>query len=374
MSKLFQPLEVAGCHLQHRMIMAPLTRFRADENYVPTAIMKEYYAQRASVPGTLLISEGVQISQRSIGIQNVPGIWSRAQIDAWREITDAVHAKGSYIWCQLWVLGRASRLDPAVQEKLGVKLLGASPIAISPDHRIPEEMSEEDIRQSIEDHRVAARNAIEAGFDGVQLQGSGGYLLDQFFQDVTNKRTDRWGGSLENRARFPIEVIKAISQEIGSIKVAIRLSPWSDFLGMGMDDPIPDFTYLVQQLRTLDLGFLDLVEARIRGNEDADCGGDNDVSFAVHAWGREAPVMIGGGFNGESAQKAVDETYKDYKVAIIFGRHWTSNPDLPFRVKANVPFVKYDRPTFYVPGKSKGYSDWAFSEEFLASGAAAGAA
>jgi NADPH2 dehydrogenase len=195
-------------------------------------------------------------------------------------------------------------------------------------------------------------------------------LLDQFLQDVTNKRTDHWGGSVENRARFPLEVTKAICQEIGSRKVAVRLSPWSDFIGMGMDDPIPTFTYLVKQLRNLDIGFLDLIEARIRGNDDADCGGDNDVSFAVHAWGKEAPAMVGGGFHGESAQEAVDETYKDYKLAIIFGRHWTSNPDLPFRVKMNVPLAGYDRPTFYTPKCSKGYNDWAFSDEFLASGGA----
>ncbi|KAJ1337251.1 chanoclavine-I aldehyde reductase [Microdochium nivale] len=167
---------------------------------------------------------------RASPVTNVPGIWSRVQIDTWREITDAVHAKGSFIWCQLWVLGRASRLDPARRKELGVKHIGPSAVPVSPNHPIPEEMSEEDIQATIEDHRIAARNAIEAGFDGVQ----------------------------------------------------IRLSPWSDYLGMGMDDPIPDFTYLVQKLRALDLGFLDLVEARIRGNEDADCGGDNDVSFAVH--------------------------------------------------------------------------------------------
>ncbi|EWG44746.1 hypothetical protein FVEG_05741 [Fusarium verticillioides 7600] len=366
MSKLFQPLEVAGCHLKHRMIMAPLTRFRADDDYVPTEMMKEYYTQRASVPGTLLITEGTQISQRTLGIRNVPGIWSPAQIAAWREITDAVHAKGSYIWCQLWVLGRAS--NPALRSELGLDILGPSPIASSPDRPLPREMSEQEIQEVIEDHRIAARNAIEAGFDGVEIQGGGGYLPDQFLQDVTNKRIDRWGGSIENRARFPLELVKVIAQEIGSSKVAMRLSPWSDFIGMGMADPIPTFTYIVQQLRARKIGFLDLIEARIRGNDDADCGGDNDVSFAVHAWGKEAPVVISGGFNGESAQQAVDEKYKDYKLAIVFGRHWTSNPDLPFRIKANVPLVKYDRSTFYTPKSSKGYNDWAFSDEFLESG------
>jgi NADPH2 dehydrogenase len=227
-------------------------------------------------------------------------------------------------------------------------------------------MSEEAIQEVIEDHRIAARNAIEAGFDGIEIQGSGGYLPDQFLQYVTNKRTDRWGGSIENRARFPLEVTKAVVEEIGSQRVAIRLSPWSDFLDMGMDDPVPTFTYLVQRLSALNLGFLDLVEARIRGNDDANCGGDNDVSFAVHAWGTEKPVMIGGAFDSKLAQTAVDETYKDYKIAVVFGRHWTSNPDLPFRVEANIPLTKYDRPTFYTRHSSVGYTDWSFSKEFLA--------
>ncbi|SPJ70359.1 related to NADPH2 dehydrogenase chain OYE2 [Fusarium torulosum] len=190
--------------------MAPLTRFRAGDDYVPTDMMK------ASVPGTLLITEGTQISQRSIGRKNVLGIWYPAQVAAWREITDAVHAKGSCIWCQLWVLGRVS--NPALLSELGLKLLGPSSIASSPDSPLPEEMSEKEIQEISEDHRIAARNAIEAGFDGVWIQGGGGYLPDQFLQDVTNKRTDHWGGSIENRARFPIEVTKAISQEIGSRK------------------------------------------------------------------------------------------------------------------------------------------------------------
>lgn len=326
-------------------------------------MLTEYYAQRASVPGTLLISEGVQIAPRQLGIRNVPGIWSRDQIAAWREITDAVHAKGSFICCQLWALGRAS--NPDLRKELGLRLLAPSPVAISADRPVPEEMSEIEIQEMIEDHRTAARNALEAGFDGVQIQGSGGYLSDQFLQPVTNQRTDFWCGSIEHRARFPIELLKAVSEELGSKRVAIRLSPWSDFLGMGMDDPIPTFTYLVEQLRKLDLGFLDLVEARIRGNDDADCGGDNNVAFAVEAWGRETPVLIGGGFNSESAQKTVDETYKDYKVAIVFGRHWTSNPDLPFRFERNIPLRKYDRPTFYTAMKAKGYNDWAFSDDFV---------
>ena len=261
-----------------------------------------------------------------------------------------------------------------MRKSLGLKVLGPSPIGISKDGPAPEEMTEEDIQAVLEDHRIAARNAIAAGFDGVEIQGGGGYLPDQFLQDVSNTRTDKWGGSIENRSRFPLEVTKAVAEEVGYQKTAIRLSPWSDFISMGMEDPIPTFTYLVKELRALNIGFLDLIEARIRGNDDADCGGDNDVGFAVHAWGKDAPVMVGGGFNAESAQTAVDETYKDYQLAIIFGRHYTSNPDLPFRVKEHVPFTKYDRPTFYTPKMSKGYNDWEFSEEFKATNGTATAA
>ncbi|KAF5981987.1 NADPH2 dehydrogenase [Fusarium bulbicola] len=149
----------------------------------------------------------------------------------------------------------------------------------------------------------------ETGFDGAEIQGG----------------SDHWGDSIENRARFPLETFQANAQEVWSSKVAMRLSLWSDFTDNGMDDPTPTLTYIIQQLRTLKIEFLDLIEARFRGNDDADCGGDDDVSFAVHAWGKEAPVMSSRGFNGESAQKAIDDIYKDYKLLIVFGRHWTSN-------------------------------------------------
>ncbi|KAH8176377.1 NADH:flavin oxidoreductase / NADH oxidase family protein [Sarocladium implicatum] len=372
MSKLFQAQDVGGCKLQHRMVMAPLTRYRADDDFVPMDMAKEYYVQRACVPGTMIITEATQISYRCIGRDNAPGIWSEAQIKAWRGITDAVHAKGCYMWCQLWVQGRSA--NPAVQKRLGVKYMSSSAVSHSADVEAPEEMSEQDILDTIEDYRVAAKNAMEAGFDGVELHGGNGYLPDQFLQDVCNKRADRWGGSIENRARFHIEVLKAIAQEIGPNKTACRLSPWSDFGAMGMEDPVPTFTYLVEQLRAMDLGFLDLIEARISGNEDADCGGDKDVSAFVHAWGKDAPVMLSGGFTPESARHAVDDKYKDYNMAIVFGRHWTSNPDLAFRVKEDIPLVKYNRATFYTPKKAEGYTDWAFSEEFKTSTEAARAA
>ena len=242
--------------------------------------------------------------------------------------------------------------------------MSSSDVPHSPDGEVPEAMTEEDIEAVIKDYRTAAKNAMEAGFDGVEVHGGNGYLPDQFLQDVCNKRTDRWGGSIENRSRFHIEVLTAISGEIGANRTGIRLSPWSDFMAMGMDDPIPTFTYLVEQLRIMKLAFLDLIEARIRGNDDADCGAGKDVSFLVHTWRNVSPVLLGGGFTPDSARAALDEKYRDYDVAVVFGRHWTSNPDLVYRIKENVGLVKYNRATFYTPKKVEGYIDWEFSQEY----------
>lgn len=308
------------------------------------------------------MTEATQIAPRWVGRYNVPGLWSQAQVAAWKDIVNAVHARGCFIWCQLWVQGRAA--TPEIVRRGGYKFQSASAVPLNADAETPEEMTEEDIQTVIQDYVKAAANAVAAGFDGVEVHGGNGYLPDQFLQDTCNKRTDKWGGSIENRARFQIELLKAISAEVGPSRTAIRLSPWSDFLSMGMEDPVPQFTYLVEQLKPLGLAWLDLIEARIRGNDDADCGAGQDVSFLVRAWGNVSPVLLSGGFTPESARRAVDETWKGYDVAIIFGRYWTSNPDLVFRVKEGVALEKYNRATFYTPKLAEGYTDWAFSDEF----------
>ncbi len=235
----------------------------------------------------------------------------------------------------------------------------------------PSEMSEQDILNTIQHYANAARNAVAAGFDGVEIHGANGYLPDQFLQDTCNRRTDRWGGSIENRSRFHIEVTKAVIDAIGADKTAIRLSPYSDFLGMLMEDPDPTFHYLTEQLKPLGLAYLHLVEARIRGNDDAECGGQCTVRWIVELWARASPVLVAGGFTAESANTAVDETYKDYDVAIVFGRYFVSNPDLVFRIQTGVPLEKYDRSCFYTPRSPTGYIDNPFSQQFLASASAA---
>lgn len=329
----------------------------------------EHYEQRACVPGTLIISEATLISARAASFPYAPGIWSEAQIAGWRRVTDAVHAKASKIFCQLWHQGRAGY--PEHLAKYGGRLLSSSAVPLSPDGPTPSEMSEQDIQDAIDDYVSAAKNAIAAGFDGVEIHGANGYLLDQFLQDTCNKRTDRWGGSIENRARLHIEVTKAIIGAIGADKTGLRLSPYSDFQGMLMEDPDPTFRYLTEQLKPLGLAYLHVVEARISGNVDAGCGGQRTVRWIVELWANVSPVLIAGGFTAESAKTAVDETYKDYDVAIVFGRYFVSNPDLVFRIKSGIPLDKYDRSTFYTPQNPKGYIDIPFSQQFLASARAA---
>ncbi|RFU27356.1 hypothetical protein B7463_g8982, partial [Scytalidium lignicola] len=213
--KLFTPLKLGNAELKHRIAMAPLTRFRADDDHVPLPFVKEYYAQRGSVPGTQIITEATFISPEAGLYPNAPGIWNEAQIAAWSEVTAAVHAKGSFIRLQLWALGRTASKAQLVKE-LGpnAKLVSASDIPMTGGEK-PIPLTEDEIQQYIKSYAQAAKNAIKAGFDGVELHGANGYLIDQFIQDVTNKRTDKWGGSIENRSRFALETTKAVAKAIG---------------------------------------------------------------------------------------------------------------------------------------------------------------
>ncbi|KAH8909662.1 FMN-linked oxidoreductase [Coniochaeta sp. PMI_546] len=363
MTKLFTPIKLGSLELEHRIAMAPLTRYRADDDRVPLPIVKEYYVQRASTPGTLLITEATLISLKAAGRVNVPGIWEESQVAGWKEVVDAVHAKGCKIFCQLWHLGRAG--FPDVLRSHGHKLLSSSAVAIDSTREVPEEMTEEDIWETIADYAAAARNAIKAGFDGVEIHGANGYLPDQFLQDVCNKRTDKWGGSIENRSRFHLEVTKAVVEAVGADRVGMRLSPHSEYLGMRMADPLPTFEYVVAELKKFGLAYLHLVEGRISGQSDTDVREGETNTSLVKIWDNSSPVLLAGGFTPESAREVVDETYKDYDVIVVFGRHFIANPDLVFRLKNNIPLNKYDRPTFYLPKVPNGYIDYPFSQEFV---------
>ena len=363
MAALFQPLQLGTVPLKHRIVMAPLTRYRASDAHVHGPLAEEYYSQRASVPGTLIITEATFISPRASGDNNPPGIYNKAQIDAWKKITDAVHGKGSYIFLQLWALGRAAEPDILQKEVGDGFYASSSPLPISAGGPEPRELKEEEIREFIGDYAQAARNAIEAGFDGVEIHGANGYLIDQFTQDVSNKRTDAWGGSIENRSRFGLEIAKAVVAAVGAERVGIRLSPFSTFQSMKMSDPVPQFSHLIEGLKKLKLAYIHLVESRVSGNADVEP--TEKVDFALKIWGDTSPVLLAGGYQPDSAKRAVDE-YAGHKIMIVFGRHFIANPDLPFRVQRGLPLTKYNRNTFYNAKSPEGYIDYPFSEEWKA--------
>ncbi|OGM39567.1 hypothetical protein ABOM_011787 [Aspergillus bombycis] len=358
MSKLFTPLKVGRMALSHRIAMAPMTRLRADQHHRPLPSVKEYYQQRACVPGTLLITEATVITPAHGGYSNVPGIYNDAQLEAWKEVTKAVHAQGSHIYMQLWALGRAG--NPQFLQAQGYDVVSSSDVPMqstfSDEMHHPRALREEEIYSAIEDFATAAQNAIRAGFDGVEIHGANGYLVDQFIQDVSNKRTDAWGGSLEKRSKFAVEVTRAVVNAIGNDRTAIRLSPWSRYQGMRMADPIPQFSDLVSKLADFKLAYLHACES------DSKDPAENS-KFLLDAYGNAGPVILAGGHNHESAKEAVDTKYKSNDVAIAFGRPFISNPDLAFRVQQNIPFASHDPASMYAQ-TSEGYIDYEFSDDF----------
>ncbi|CAJ2504928.1 Uu.00g123220.m01.CDS01 [Anthostomella pinea] len=368
--RIFEPLKLGHCELKHRMVMAPLTRFRATSDHVPGKYAREYYSQRASCPGTLIVTEATFIAPQAGGYNNVPGIYNHEQVKAWKEITDAVHTKGSYIYLQLWALGRVAVAENLLRQG-PYPVVSSSANPLNSEFEVPKEMTEEDIQAFVGYYANAARKAMGAGFDGVEIHGANGYLIDQFWQDRVNTRTDKYGGSVENRARFGLEVTKAVIEACGgdSKKVGIRLSPWSPFQGMRMEDPIPQFSHIISELKKLGLSYLHLVESRLSGTTAGDSvygsvTGTNDK--LVELWGTEAPVILAGGFDPEKARKALSEVYPAENVCIAYGRYFISNPDLPFRIKHGIELAPYNRKTFYLPEKAEGFIDYPFSKEFLA--------
>lgn len=348
--------------------MAPLTRFRADDNHVHTDLAVQYYSQRAEVPGTLLLTEATFIAAEAGGFEHVPGIWSEEQIAAWKKITDAVHERRSYIYLQLWALGRAA--DPKVIAREGHPYVSSSPTPMEQRGAVPKELSKEDIKRYVDLYVQAAKNAVfKAGFDGVEIHSANGYLLDQFLQDTCNKRTDEYGGSVENRARFTLEVADAVIAAVGSKKTGIRFSPWGRFQGMRMEDPMPTFSYVVKELakRHTDLAYIHFVEPVVSGDSDQhahDTGSakhPDSNDFARELWGSRT-FLSAGGYNAKSGEEAVN---KYGNAAIVYGRYFIFNPDLPERLRNGVPLTHYNRSTFYTPGP-EGYVDYPKANEVKA--------
>ncbi|KAL0572076.1 hypothetical protein V5O48_009894 [Marasmius crinis-equi] len=369
-SKLFQPIKLGDVKLNHRVVFAPLTRFRADDNHVPfLPLVKEYYAQRASEPGTLLITEGTLVHPRAGGEAHVPGIWSEAQISAWKEITDAIHEKGTYVYLQLWALGRAAK-----PEKLRAEgpypYVSASDLPMSERSESPRPLTVDEIKEYVQYYADAATNAVhKAGFDGVEIHGANGYLIEQFLKESSNRRTDLYGGSPENQSRFALEVVDAVVKAVGPRKTGLRLSPWNTWQDTGVKDPIPTYSYLVQELKKAHptLAYIHVVDPRIDNAAEVIDPGDRSNEFIRAIWtrgpgGNEAEdgrrLISAGNFDLETGVELADTTGD----LVAYGRCFLANPDLPYRLKHNIPLTPYDRTTFYIPGSltPKGYTDYPF--------------
>jgi len=359
MSKLFTPTSIGFTNLQHRVVMAPLTRMRASDGAMPNALMETYYGQRAS-KGGLIVSEATFVSAGGNGYLGAPGIYDDAQIAGWKRITDAVHAKGGHIFLQLWHVGRVSHSEhqpnggqpvaPSAVPFEGVVFTSQGWVPTSPAR----ELSAEEIAALIEDYRAATRRAIAAGFDGVEIHAANGYLVDQFLQDGSNRRSDQYGGSVENRARFLLELVDAVGSVIGPNRVAVRLSPSSNFGGMHDSDPQALFTYVSKQLDHRNLAYVHVIEPRVQGSENDLQRSQEVVAAHLIRQHYKGVLLAAGGFTPVSAEATVDAGDVDL---VAFGRDFIANPDLPTRIRDGLPLNPYNRDTFY-GGTDAGYTDY----------------
>ncbi|MBY5841159.1 alkene reductase [Rhizobium leguminosarum] len=350
---LFEPSVLGSLTLSNRIVMAPLTRNRAGAGFVPGDLIAEYYAQRASAG--LIISEATQISQQGQGYQDTPGIYTEAQIDGWRKVTDAVHAKGGHIFLQLWHVGRVSHVDlqPDGQPPVAPSAIRAATKTFVNnafvDVSAPRALEPGEIPGIIKDFRGAAANAIAAGFDGVEVHGANGYLLDQFARDGSNTRTDAYGGSVENRARLTLEVTAAVIEEVGAQRTGVRISPVSPANGISATDPQAQFNYIVEQLDEMGIAYLHVVEGAT--------GGARDVApFDYEALRRrfKNTYIANNGYDLELATARLEQGLADL---FAFGRPFIANPDFVERLKAGAPLANLDMATLY-GGGAAGYTDY----------------
>ena len=359
MQPLLKEIMMGDLHLKNRMVMAPMTRSRANNpKHRPTKLHAKHYEQRSSAG--LIITCGSQVSEEAVGYINTPGIYSKEQAEGWKLVTEAVHKKEGKIFIQLWHVGRMSHPDFHNGEP------PLAPSAINPksksftykgfqDTVTPSAMTIDDIKQTIQDFKNAGSNAMKAGFDGVEIHSSNGYLFHQFFTRCSNKRTDEYGGSIENRARFLFEVIDALKGVMPENRIGARLNPsFHDIFGITVDEEtIPTFEYLVEKLNSYNLAYLHLSEPF------------NDVTNVPFAELKIAEhfrplykgcLMINNKFNQERGNTVLRENLADL---VALGRLFISNPDLPKRFELNSDITRYDKNTFYTPGE-KGYTDYPF--------------
>jgi N-ethylmaleimide reductase len=355
MPNLLEAFDLSGLTLRNRMVMAPMTRTRASDDGRPLPLMINYYAQRASAG--LIVTECTQVSDQGHGIIRAPGLHRQDQVNGWRPIVDAVHAANGRIYCQLWHCGRVSHPDildgalpvaPSAVAASGSFYLPSGPA----EFPIPRVLGTDEISGIIDDFRQAAVNAEAAGFDGVELHGAFGYLPDQFLQDGTNQRTDSYGGSITNRARFMLEVVEALAGVWSAERVGVKLSPSNRFYGMFDSDARATFGHVIGALDAMRVGYLHLMEPNA-----ADLAtGTVQIERVAEAFrgAISVPLIANGGFDMQKAQAALDAGTADL---ISFGVPFLANPDLPIRFKRQAPLNEPDRSTFYGEG-SKGYTDY----------------
>jgi N-ethylmaleimide reductase len=326
--------------------------------------MAEYYAQRTS-HGGLLIGEATIAAPNGNGYLGAPGLFDDSQIAGWKLVTDAVHAKGGKIFLQLYHAGRQSNSDvqPEGSIPVGPSALPHGGVAYTTEGWVPNTpnrpLTIDEINGLVESFRSAAERGVKAGFDGVELHGANGYLVDQFLQDNSNKRTDIYGGSIENRARFLLEVTHALISVWGSERVGVRVGPGGTWGDMGDSNPDALFTYVAQQLAPLNLGYLHLIEPRVFGNVDDESADPAPVAAELIRKHYKGVIIAAGGFTGETAEAVVQSGNADL---VAFGRHFIANPDLPERLRNKQPLNEYDRPTFF-GGTEVGYTDYPFYRE-----------
>ena len=350
-SPLFDKLLIGSLELQNRILMAPLTRCRAESGHVPGALMAEYYAQRASAG--LIIAEATMVMEGNSAFHSEPGIYNKAQVAGWQKVVEAVHAKGGRIFLQLWHGGRACH--PMFNN--GAQPVAPSAIAITSDevhtpegkkpYVIPRELRDEELPGIVAGFSKATANAQAAGFDGVEIHAANGYLLDEFLRDGANKRPGPYGGSIENRARLLLEVVEAVSDVIGSDRVGVRISPLNSFNSMSDSDPVALATWLAKRLNESGLAYLHLMRADLLGQQHGDILGPVRSHF-------RGPLILNMGFTAEEAASTLSKGQAD---AIAFGTAFLANPDLPARILAGAPLNLPDAATFYSPGPA-GYTDY----------------
>jgi N-ethylmaleimide reductase len=356
MKNLFTPVKVGAYELPHRIVMSPLTRSRAGAGLVPTEMNATYYVQRASA--ALIITEATLVTSQGIGYPNTPGIGTQEQIAGWRLVTDAVHKAGGKIFLQLWHVGRISH--PSMQEG---NVLPVAPSAIAAEGELftyegmkpfvaPRALELEEIPGIVEYFRLGAENAIIAGFDGIEIHGANGYLLDQFLEDSTNKREDEYGGSIENRARLLLEVTDAITSVWGADRVGVRLSPGGTFNSMNDSDPAKTFGYVAEKLSEKKLAYLHVIEPADKSRYQVD---GEVVSATVHLKSLfKGTVITAQGYTRETGNEVIARGDADL---VAFGQLFLANPDLPARFRLNAPFNEADPTTFY-GGDERGYIDY----------------